>query len=801
MKTIQLILIFAFVSYCFTQSDECTTEFESRLQSKCTSIDTTCRFTDNENQRCLPKNSCGIAENDDDCRKIIPDNYHKKKCSWELKEEGGTARECKEVDKVCTDYNLAVNGIEISGDDCGELKADSNDEKCQLSWDNTYNRYICTSHFKQCSKASDAKCNTNIPEDLDKKCKYDNTKDPKCTTEKRLCTYADSLIFKYMAENICPSLQLQQSSGTKCIYNSGGTCYEENISCSSYFSSGNENLCNDKKPLNQTGKDYDNENICQYISGTGGASDSCIAVKRTCSQFIGPDALTCTHLSSTNSNKRCVYDTSGSPQCREEYSTCELYSSNEIEKDREGCEKLIMLEENKKCVYIPEEDKCETRQIYEKCDAYEGNDRKICESIISPTTNSYCILDKDSKCKDRVPYCSEIPDGNKEECIFYAKPMNANKRCAYNDSTTATGTGLRCYEEYARCEDYLGTSTTSTTTLKSECEGIRLYNGYSCEYLSDRCRSTNKVCEEALTKEECKLINVTGVSDPDKKVCDFIGGQCKENYKYCSDLREVKIEPGASADAGDVAYYDELETKCSNIKPYDESGKNIDIYSKCVYESGVGCQRVPKDCEDAGDNPILCKLFSDIIKDKSVKYCVFTNGDCKEQFKNCKDVTGDFSTATGRDKCEKNIIENYITNECKVDTSSSPLKCVRKNDCASFSEDSYEEICKNINPNCSYIASVASPHSPGYCITTTNDCEDIIFYEESEGNEAVCKSMEASVPYKICSLKEDKSGCEEIYRDSPYSLEALNRQDDSSSSSEFIARRIHIILLFLCFLF
>ena len=79
MKTIQLILIFAFISYCFTQSDECTTEFESRLQSKCTSIDTTCRFTDNENQRCLPKNSCGIAENDGDCRKIIPDNYHKKK--------------------------------------------------------------------------------------------------------------------------------------------------------------------------------------------------------------------------------------------------------------------------------------------------------------------------------------------------------------------------------------------------------------------------------------------------------------------------------------------------------------------------------------------------------------------------------------------------------------------------------------------------------------------------------------------------------------------------------------------------
>ena len=87
-----------------------------------------------------------------------------------------------------------------------------------------------------------------------------------------------------------------------------------------------------------------------------------------------------------------------------------------------------------------------------------------------------------------------------------------------------------------------------------------------------------------------------------------------------------------------------------------------------------------------------------------------------------------------------------------------------------------------------------------YCHTTTNDCENTKFYTENEENAAICKSIEASVPYKICSLKSDKSGCEEIYRELRYSSSA-SAQQDSSSSSGFIAREIHLILILLFVLF
>ena len=51
---------------------------------------------------------------------------------------------------------------------------------------------------------------------------------------------------------------------------------------------------------------------------------------------------------------------------------------------------------------------------------------------------------------------------------------------------------------------------------------------------------------------------------------------CFENYKFCSDYR---------GDGPNI---------CRQIKPYNKEGTEIDITSKCEYESNVGCQRIPK---------------------------------------------------------------------------------------------------------------------------------------------------------------------------------------------------------------
>ena len=89
-----------------------------------------------------------------------------------------------------------------------------------------------------------------------------------------------------------------------------------------------------------------------------------------------------------------------------------------------------------------------------------------------------------------------------------------------------------CKEEYKGCEDYVEKRSNSETI----CDGLEVYNGKKCYYNSDKCTSKNKICSEATSKEECKLIEKTGVSDPDRKYCDT-GSYCRENYKYCSDYR------------------------------------------------------------------------------------------------------------------------------------------------------------------------------------------------------------------------------------------------------------------------
>jgi hypothetical protein len=98
--------------------------------------------------------------------------------------------------------------------------------------------------------------------------------------------------------------------------------------------------------------------------------------------------------------------------------------------------------------------------------------------------------------KERAFLCSEVFD--EENCLYYAKASINNKRCAYDSSRVDP-----CYEEYIKCEDYLGNDSTI-------CTDIKLYDGKKCVFESDRCRTKNKTCSEVTTKEECKMIALSG---------------------------------------------------------------------------------------------------------------------------------------------------------------------------------------------------------------------------------------------------------------------------------------------------
>ena len=789
MKTLRLVLIISIIGYCFTQTEEvnCGSIFEGLVKEKCEEMGS-CSYN-SISKECLETHACtdGNEKDAEVCRRIVPPNFNSSKCVPD-----GT--NCKQTPKECSDWNSIGNGLRITGDNCTLLNAPTN-QRCLLVYENDERtgrtRQVCKAHHKLCTTIEsndNNECTNNIPENPAQKCDWMGTP-ASCQPVPRNCVDAD---LYYKNKTICPTLAISEADKDtkKCIYKEGN-CILEIYSCLDtipLFISD----CEHYTPLKDN--DYDYVKICTYDE-TKEHELKCKERQRKCdeyyrynyannipTEFLNEDL--CGQLEASKDYLRCAFKKEGNTnKCYEEYRNCEDYITNKVETDRDGCESIVLTDKTKKCVYITEEDKCVTRDIYSNCEDYTGKDKKICESIVlAPYNRPFCILDKDTKCIERPLFCSEA--FSEDDCLKRAKASENNKKCAYHNN--------KCYEEYLRCEDYLENNST-------ECLGIKLYDGKTCKYETStssnlntyRCRSDYKKCSEANTKEECKLIAKTGVIDTERKVCDFNGG-CIETFKYCSDYREICTgTPNTCKDF------------CENkIKPYDESGENIDIGSKCNYEDGVGCQRVPVECKDAGSNPILCETFSQYIKDKDKKYCVFYGGTCTIHYKKCEDY--EYSTDTPT--CEGNIIEGYKIGACVSESTG----CVEKKDCSLFTRPSsftaespttsslfYTELCESINPNCTYSINAK-------CIFEEKKCSDTKFYSDNENNKEICENMKASEPYKKCVLKEDKSGCKEIYRELDFSTAYISYTPPDNTtqgnSSGFIRNGIHLIIALLVLL-
>ena len=399
---------------------------------------------------------------------------------------------------------------------------------------------------------------------------------------------------------------------------------------------------------------------------------------------------------------------------------------------------MVFPEEKEKCVYNLKENICESRKNYSDCEEYKGGNELICQSIISSKNKMHCVLQKkenDFICRERYFPCSEAY--SKNECQIYAKPVNKNKKCVFDEINNI------CFEQYKNCEKYKGNNS-------DECEKLNIDNGQKCFFESNICKSKNKTCSEALNEDECELIKNIGVSEQNK-ICDFISGSCKENYKYCSD------------------YTGTDEIICKNIKPYDDSGVNIDNNYKCQIEEG-NCKKVPKECIDAGSNRFLCANISPLIKNRTKKHCSFYENKCREDYKKCEYFQGGLSYH--KSICESIIPENHLVPRCEYSNS---YKCVSMKQCYHFKIDDYENLCHNINPRCNYTNEI--------CKTIKKSCSDIIFYTEREENEQICKSIKATNIDKICHLKKDKTGREEIYNFTQNLEEDLDEEEEKKEEN------------------
>ena len=788
MKILQLIFIFAIIGYCLTDDkDSCTKGFEEALENKCTNLDTSCMFKrSNYSEMCISKtnNVCSKGLQDRNiCKNIFHGNFPEVKCNYIE-----SSKECNDEPTTCGDFKTTssstFSGIYFDKRDrdlCDGFKSQFNGKVCLLN-----NNGDCTDFYPSCQSLTSlgrTVCNNNyLLPGYKQECYWDDG-DNSCKTRDRKCDDIYNPI-KNVKKDECLSLKTSTPETTRCVYSdSDGTCEAKSLCVLTRTTEPSESDCTSIIPLTKIGQgggEYDYKYKCSFVSGIGTTPGYCTKVERTCDEYNGNDPSICIGLKAKDTiNKRCVYDGG----CKEVYKTCKHYSDYALNKNRNGCEKLKLLEDNVQCVYNIEQDICMNETIYTSCEQYTGISKKICESI-KPSPHSGCILDKDSKCKERTFLCSEVNDY--ENCLYYAKASTSNKRCEFK-SATSVKLG-ECYEEYLRCEDYIGESET-------DCENIVLHNGKICIFDSktNRCRTENKTCSEAGSREECELIAKSGVSDPDKFVCHWSyynnnGNQlsypsCYETYKYCSDYR------GENSDF------------CQNsIHPYNETDDKIDITSKCKYETDIGCQKVNKECrdDDVKNNPVLCGLISPKIQDNKLKYCSFINGECTKNYKTCED----WDESDTDNSCSNIIPQNYLDKPCgtKVDNNGKTI-CYTTKVCNAFpinplsSSTStyvnyYKDLCLEVGHDCEY--------SNEACTTKKElTCNDIKFYKYNDENEETCKKQNVSVFYNNCILKEDKSGCEEILNIS-YIIPPLDTSTPNAAT--FFSKGTQVILILLCLL-
>lgn len=751
MKKYQLILILALVGFCFTEDqDICSSGFETKLEEECVKLDASCELTDNSPNRCISKKNSNCRGGDGDeyiCYRIYPNDYPERICYYDSAND-----ECKERKPTCGEYS-SLTKIDETHNYCSLLDAGEK-KTCHLS-DISGD---CTAYYDSCSETPSTECNGNLPSNFKQICELVGTT---CTPVERKC---DNPIYD-VTETQCH--ELKSSSNLKaCVY-SNGVCKAEFIKCDDITNTASSSICNNKYPLIKDSNNnyyYDDINKCAYVTD----ETKCQKLPKTCAEYDGDDENTCLSLKPIDANqskKRCVFDASRTPnKCYEEYITCEEYNDDISSKysptrptNSYSCENIKLLEQNRRCIYIRETDKCITKDIYTTCDGYDGTDKYTCESIKSSVTNAYCVLTSDSKCverKDANMTCEDAID--EEDCHFYAKPVVFGKRCIYSDK--------KCMEVFQRCEDY-------NQTDSDVCNSLVLYNGKKCYFESNQCKSRDKICKEASNKDECLLISKTGVSNPAKKVCDWITlsgdslPSCAENYKYCSDYRGSDI------------------TTCQNIKPYDKSGNYVDYTSECEKNDDKQCQRISKSCGDA-DNPLRCSIISPKIKDNHMYHCVYDNknNDCNRHKKKCEDIT-----SSNSNDCEDNIPEDYLTSYCVYDSTNQ--KCVTKKRCHAFDENYHADLCNAIQTNCLY-------DSNG-CHEEKYPCEDKVFFSLSDGNKAICESIEVSSPNKLCTINEDGTACKEIFKNVTWeNATTENGSESLMKGIQFIA----IILSLLIFI-
>ena len=214
--------------------------------------------------------------------------------------------------------------------------------------------------------------------------------------------------------------------------------------------------------------DFENykKQLCESIQIESGRcvfyDDSCIEVPKKCSDYKGDNKLICESIKPDDYyNDRCFFENN---TCTIKYATCSDYKPTDPDHYCKSLNEYCLLDEkNKIC-----------KKKYETCDI--ANDKEFCESIVLIKQNKKCVW-KDSSCiEEPVKSCSEINYYNCKcigrDCFI---PENTKKECYPVDN--------ECREIYTDCQNYVGNNA-------SECESIKFLGGS----IASKCIFENNIC-------------------------------------------------------------------------------------------------------------------------------------------------------------------------------------------------------------------------------------------------------------------------------------------------------------------
>ena len=592
--------------------------------------------------------------------------------------------------------------------------------------------------------------------------------------------------FELMVSDDCKNVFSNATHG--CLY-TGNKCELRFKGCSSYTGT-DKSVCANRVPDNAFENAY---HKCELVG------NKCEDVLKKCSDY--EEGITdCEKLKAEEDNQRCILNNN---RCESHYKTCSLSG-----KDQQTCEKNIPSDKSLECVWEgsvcnEKPKKCKETKFYNDDDCYGLE--------VTDSKNQIC-LGSDDGCKEQYKTCElyneKVSNKKREECESLRYDGKNNYKCFFKDGACSTGTkcsdftyesGCKgfipsdtdkkcsfingvCKEIYKTCELY-DTKTKIDDKKEADCKEIKEYDNsgyYKCVFDTDK-----KSCgKQKLTK--CDHYE-TGMDESycyniylnDYKQCTIKDNKCVEIFTGCPRTAEKLSKENCEAiDLGNYYYfcrYNEKDNGCyerlkdCSLGKDESSCKSIVLYkedvgrvytkksAKCVWEKD-SCVENPKVCGDA-QNAAECSLINPTSSNKK---CIYLNGQCKEQYEDCNAYN-----KNGKETIEQNVCESIVLGDTSYKCtfkSGNPNECVQEkkySTCSEFKKDDYEYVCTSYgsNPPISLSIDYKCAYSNSACSEVQKNCLELS--NEPKVDEEICESAPTSGNNKYCSLKADKSGCEE----------------------------------------